>query len=420
MTEFQFVHLGYKPKNDVVCLFKVTPNKMSVKEAANIVALESSVGSWDKVEGLNDKLIKELGAKVYSINKNEVKIAYPIKIFEKGNIPSILSGIAGNIFGMKAVKGLRLNDIQFPEKMLRSFNGPKFGIQGVRKVIEVKDRPLIGTIVKPKLGLSPEKHADYAYRAWKGGLDLVKSDENLTNQSFNRFENRFKKTINLMRKVEKETGEKKIYVENITAETKEMIKRAKFVQDNGGNCMMIDIITTGWASLQTVRNENLDLILHAHRAGHGMFTEDSNNGMNMLVVAKIARMIGVDNLHIGAIFGKMKGEEENVKTIEEEIEKQFISKKHILNQNWYGIKPTFAVCSGGIHAGTLSKLIKTMGNDIIAQAGAGVSAHPLGVEAGAKSMRQALEASIKKIPLPEYAKTHKELKIAIDKWGYLK
>tara|TARA_Y100000294_G_scaffold171559_1_gene185193 strand:+ start:2244 stop:3506 length:1263 start_codon:yes stop_codon:yes gene_type:complete len=420
MKEFDFIDLKYKPKNDLVCLFRISPNKISMKKAANTVALESSVGTWDKVEKLNEKLIKKLGAKVFSIKGNKVKIAYPLEIFELGNMPSILSGIAGNIFGMKAVKGLRLEDINFPKKIVKSFHGPKYGIDGVRKILKIKKRPLIGTIIKPKLGRSPDQHAEYAYNSWKGGLDLVKSDENLTNQTFNKFKDRFKKTIKKMEKAEKETGERKVYVENVSAETKEMIKRAKFVQDNGGNCAMIDIITCGWASFQTLRNENLDLIIHAHRAGHGMFTENPKHGMSMLTVAKISRIIGADNLHIGAVFGKMKGEKEEVKDIQDEIEKQFISKKHILNQKWYDIKPTFAVASGGIHAGVLQKLVRVMGNDIIAQAGGGVGAHPLGIEAGAKSMRQAIEAIAKKIDLKEYSKTHKELQLAINRWGYLK
>jgi len=309
--EFEFIDLKYRPRDDLICLFRISPARnLSMKKAANTVALESSVGTWDKVEGLNESLIKKLGAKVFSIKDNKVKIAYPIELFELGNMPSILSGIAGNIFGMNAVKSIRLEDVSFPKKIIKSFPGPKFGINGVRKRLKIKNRPLIGTIVKPKLGLTSDQHAEYAYNSWKGGLDLVKSDENLTNQNFNRFKERFKKTIKKMEKIEKETGERKIYVENVSAETKEMIKRARFIQDNGGNCAMIDIITCGWASFQTLRNEDLDLIIHAHRAGHGMFTENPEHGMSMLTIAKIARIIGADNLHIGAIFGKMKGEKE--------------------------------------------------------------------------------------------------------------
>ena len=128
--------------------------------------------------------------------------------------------------------------------------------------------------------------------------------------------------MKMKERAEKETGEKKLYVENVTAETKEMIRRARFIQDSGGNCAMIDIIVSGWSAFQSLTNEDLDLVIHCHSAGHGMFTENPNHGMSMLTVAKIARLIGGDNLHIGAVFGKMKGlEKEEVKEIEEEIGK---------------------------------------------------------------------------------------------------
>ena len=421
----EYIKLGYHPKDDLIALFRVEPAKgFSVKEAANQIALESSVGTWDKVEGLSKDIMKKYGGKVFSIKGNFVKIAYPTELFELGNMPSILSGIAGNIFGMKVIDGLRLEDIDFSNRIRDSFKGPRYGIAGVRKLLKIRNRPLIGTIVKPKVGLNSSEHAEYAYKAWKGGLDLVKSDENLTNQKFNRFQERCKKTIKMMERIERETGEKKLYVENVTAETKEMIRRAKFIQDNGGNCAMIDIIVSGWSAFQTLRNEDLDLVIHCHRAGHGMFTENPEHGMSMLSVAKITRLIGGDNLHIGAVFGKMKGGKEEVKVIEEEIEKQIIRihdvHKGLLKEEWGKIKPMFSVCSGGIHPGTLPRLIKTMGKDIIAQAGGGVSAHPLGIEAGAKAMKQALDASLEEIDLKEYAKNHVELRLAIEKWGYLK
>jgi len=205
MPEKDFINLKYNPpRKDVVCLFRIEPSKnISMKKAAANVALESSIGTWDDVEGLNRKLIDKLGAKVFSIKKNLVKIAYPIELFELGNMPSVLSGIAGNIFGMKALKNLRLEDIEFPKKMVKSFKGPKYGIKGVRKFLKIKKRPLIGTIVKPKVGLSSDKHSEYAYKSWKGGLDLVKSDENLTNQNFNKFKERFKKTIKKWKKLKK-------------------------------------------------------------------------------------------------------------------------------------------------------------------------------------------------------------------------
>ena len=119
-----------------------------------------------------------------------MKIAYPQDLFEKDNVPNILSSIAGNIMGMKAVKTIRLEDVSFPKSILKSFAGPKYGIEGVRKMLRVKSRPLVGTIIKPKLGLNEKEHAQSAYESWKGGCDIVKDDENLASQKFNVFEKR--------------------------------------------------------------------------------------------------------------------------------------------------------------------------------------------------------------------------------------
>ena len=213
-----FVDLKYKPrKDDLICLFRVEPaGRKSVKETANTVALESSTGTWTGVS-TEKEYVKKLRARVFSIKKDKVKIAYPSLLFEKGNAPNILSSIAGNIFGMKSVKNLRLEDIDFPDSILKSFPGPKYGVKGIRKMMKVKDRPLVGTIVKPKLGLKTRDHAEVAYEAWLGGCDIVKDDENLSSQKFNVYEERLARTLEKMHQAEEETGEKKTYLVNVTA-----------------------------------------------------------------------------------------------------------------------------------------------------------------------------------------------------------
>ncbi|MBI5060746.1 MAG: type III ribulose-bisphosphate carboxylase [Candidatus Aenigmarchaeota archaeon] len=395
-----YIDLKYRPSNDVVCDFSVEPATRRVIEE---LAAESSVGTWTDVP----RTKRRLAAKAFYIKNKNTRIAYPAELFESDNIPQILSSIAGNIFGMKAIKNLRLEDIEFPRKIVKSFKGPELGLKEIRKMTKIKKRPLVGTIVKPKLGLTSKEHARVAYEAWLGGLDLVKCDENLTSQKFNKFETNISETMKMLDKAEKETGEKKIYVPNVTAETKQMIKRAKLVKRSGGDCVMVDIVTMGWSALQSLRGENLGLIIHAHRAGHGMFTR-GRHGMSMLAIAKIARMIGVSQIHIGtANVGKMESGEEETQKI-----------NTFLKSKWFGIKPIFSICSGGLHAGSVPKLVRLLGNDIIIQAGGGV--HGLGTRTGAKSMRQAVEAVVAEIPLEKYAKTHKELKSAIDKWGIVR
>jgi len=401
-----YVDLKYEPeKNDLVCNFRIEPAKVSVKEAAEHIAAESSIGTWTEVKTMNDR-IRKLGAKVFEIKGNNVKIAYPLELFELGNMSQILSSIAGNIFGMKIVKNLRLEDVQWPPELVKSFKGPLYGIGGIRKLLNIPKRPLCGTIIKPKLGLSEEEHAQVAYEAWSGGIDIVKDDENLSSLSFNKFEKRILETLKMRDKAEKETGEKKIYMPNITAESDIMLERANFVKESGGEYAMVDIITTGWSALQTLRNANeeLRLVLHAHRAGHAAFTR-GKHGISMVVIAEIARLIGVDQLHIGTIIGKMEGVKEEILEINEKIEK-----------DWYGIKPVLAVCSGGLHPGSVPYLVKALGNNIVVQAGGGVHGHKLGTKAGAKAMRQSVDATLNNITLKEYSKNHKELKIALEQW----
>jgi len=415
--KLDFVNLKYRPKQgDLISLLKISPNKMSMEEAANTVALESSVGTWTKVSG--QEYVEKLRAKVFSIKGNYIKIAYPEVLFEKDNVPNILSSIAGNILGMKAVKTIKLEDVSFPKIILKSFKGPKYGIEGIRKMMKVRDRPLLGTIIKPKLGLNTEHHAQSAYESWSGGCDFVKDDENLSSQKFNLFENRLSKTLEMADRAEKETGEKKAYLVNVTAETREMIKRAQLVEDQGGKYVMIDILTAGWAAVQTLREANFKMAIHAHRAMHAAFDRNPNQGISMMVIADFARIIGVDQMHIGTGIGKLEGNVKDIQEIQEEIEKTKVKEtKNRLAQKWWNIKPTLGVSSGGLHPGHVPFLIKHLGKDLAIQAGGGIHGHPLGTRAGAIAMRQAIDATLKNISLKEYAKTHVELEEALKMWG---
>ena len=416
MKEEDFIQLNYKPTSeDLICLFRVEPaTGASMKKACANVALESSIGTWTEI-GTEKDYMKKLAAKVFSIKGSMVKIAYPSGLFEKGNAPNILSSIAGNIFGMKIVKNLRLEDIQFPASILRSFRGPKFGIEGIRSILKVKNRPLLGTIIKPKLGLRTEDHAKVAYEAWCGGCDFVKDDENLSSQDFNKFEQRLVKTLEMAEKAKSETGEEKVYFVNVTAETEEMLRRAELVKSHGGKAVMIDVITEGFGAVQTLRKVDLGLAIHGHRAMHAAFTRNKKHGISMMVLADLCRLIGIDSLHIGTAIGKLEGSIKEVSELEEEIEQKHVTAlRDRLSQNWKSIKPTLAVSSGGLHPGHVPFLIKNLGKDLIIQMGGGIHGHPRGTRAGAMAGRQAIDASMKKVSLKEYAKTHDELKSAIE------
>lgn len=264
---------------------------------------------------------------------------------------------------------------------------------------------MIGTIVKPKIGLNAKDHAQVAYKAWLGGCDVVKDDENLSSQKFNRFEDRLKETLKLKEKAEKITGEKKMYMINVTAETKEMLRRAKLTQDAGNEYAMVDIITVGWSALQTLRDADFNLVLHAHRAGHAAFDRNAEHGINMKVIARISRIIGIDQLHIGAAVGKMF-----------ETHEEVLETRKALVDDLYGVKKVFPVASGGLEPLMIPELYKTFGKDIIMQFGGGIHGHPNGTVSGATAARQAIDATLKNISLEKYAQSHKELKQALEKW----
>lgn len=422
-----FIDKHYTPtKTDVILDYTVTPLRgTTLARAAEYIAGESSIGTWTKIQTMNPTIAQTLKPHIFKINKKtkEIRIAYPELLFEPGNMPGLLSSIAGNIYGMKELLKLRLEDIGFSKKLLESFKGPQYGIKGIRKMTGVKKRPLLGTIVKPKVGLSSEQHADVAYNAWVGGLDIVKDDENLCSMSFNTFEKRMKLTFRARDQAERETGETKIYLANVTAETEEMKRRAKIVKRLGGEFIMIDILTAGWAALQTMRDfcQKEKLAIHAHRAMHGALTRDKKEGISMLTIAKLARIIGVDQLHIGtANVGKMEGAPDEVLAIEREIERGEMYANeihHILRQEWHHLKPTLAVASGGLSPLSIPQLVKIMGTEIVMQFGGGCHGHPDGTRAGAMAIRQSWDAVSQGISLVEYAKTHQELARAIEKWG---
>lgn len=424
MKYIDFVDPYYKPSgDDLVTLFRIEPAPgISFEEAAGRVASESSNGTWTEVI-FDTPRIRSLAAKAYRLDPPWVEIAYPQELFENGNMSQILSSIAGNIFGMKAVKRLRLEDVYWPSEIVNSFKGPLYGIEGVRDILGIHDRPITATVPKPKVGLSTDEYVEVAGEIWSSGIDLLKDDENLTSQSFIKFSDRVRMMFRMRDRVEKETGERKGYLINITAPYEEMIRRAKLVKDHGGEFVMIDILTVGWSALQSFReaNEELGLAVHAHRAFHAAFTRNRRHGMSMKVVAEVARLIGVDHIHVGTVVGKLESPLRDVTALIR-ICRENSSKRSwrykLLEKKWNSIKPVMPVSSGGIHPGLIPQIINIFGHNVLIQVGGGVLGHPDGPAAGGKAVRDAIEAATNNIPLDDAANKSKELKRALEKWGY--
>ena len=219
------------------------------------------------------------------------------------------SVIAGNLFGLESLKKVRLEDVRFPKSILEQFPGPKHGVDGLRSVLKRKDKPLVGTIIKPKIGLSPKEMADYVYESGLGGLTNSKDDETLTNQTFCPIEERTVAIADSLDRLEQE-GIHMIHAINISTSGHKILEVADKVQSLGAKQIMVDIITCGFAAVQALAEDpSVKVPIHVHRTMHGAMTRDREHGIAMLPIAKLARMCGGDALHIGTLgVGKMSGD----------------------------------------------------------------------------------------------------------------
>lgn len=427
----EFNDFNYKPSDtDLVALFYFEPTEgMAAEDCIGRIASESSIGTWTTLETLDDRIFG-LRANSFWMNeeKNLVKVSYPLELWELNNVPQLMSGVAGNIFGMKAVKNLRLVDLTLPESYIKGNKGPHMGVESIKKIFNRDEGPITACVPKPKIGMTTEQHVKTAVDAWTGGVDCIKDDENLTSQSFNRFELRVEKMAQARDKVEKETGLVKEAYINVTAETKVMEKRIKMLHEHGFRYAMVDVVTAGFSAVQTLRDtiEEYDMALHAHRAMHASFTKHNTHGISMLMLAKLYRLIGVDNLHIGTVVGKLDSPKEDVLAMKELLLNKEVGETPIqggfrLSQKWGNIKGTLPCASGGLHPGVIPEVMNVYGTtDMILQVGGGIHGHPDGTKAGAKAMVQAIEATKDGLTLEDKAKSSPELAKALEKWGYLK
>lgn len=421
----EFVDLNHTPGADeLVALYYFEPAEgISREEAVGRIASESSTGTWTTLFTLPPRM-RDLQAKAFEIEGNYVKIAYPLALWEEGNAPQLLSGIAGNIFGMKALDRLRLIDASLPAEYLRHFKGPHFGMEGIRDMMNVRGRPLTGAVPKPKVGFTAEEHAEVSYETWMGGFDFVKDDENLTSQPFNRFEDRVRAMAKMRDKAEKETGDVKSAFINITAETEVMKQRAKMLADYGWNYAMIDVVVTGTAAVATLRDycSDLGLAIHAHRAMHAAFDRDEKHGVTMQFLAKMMRLVGVSQIHTGTAVGKLVGTRAEATVLADVLREKRTNAvdQMALDQDWGSIKSAFPVSSGGLHPGLVPDVLDIYGTELVLLVSGGIHGHPKGTRAGAEAVMQAIEAWKDGETLDEKAKKATALREALEKWGYHK
>jgi ribulose 1,5-bisphosphate carboxylase large subunit-like protein len=377
-----------------------------VAAGADALAGEQSTGTWTRVCFETDSLMDRHRAKVLEVDGNIIKVAFPIENFGPV-VPMLLTTVAGNLFEMGDFRNVKLLDLEFPEEFVKEFKGPKFGLEGTKNALGVKGRPLVGCIVKPCVGLPPKEFAEACYQVAVGGVDFIKDDELIANPGYSRIEDRVPATMEALDRANEEKGEKTMFAVNVTDEVDRIMENADTALEHGANCLMLNFITVGFSALRVLcEDESVNVPVHCHRDMFAAFTRSDVHGIHTKVVSKLARLCGGDQVHAGAILGKLY---EDMDSVMQSVD--------ALKEDFFNISPSLPVSSGGQHPGKIPENVRRLGEDALILAGGGIFGHRDGATAGGRAMRQALDATLSGISLEEYAKDHKELKTAIEQWG---
>ena len=396
----------------VIATYQAKVKTSNIEKLAMAIADEQTTGTWIKVEADSIEKTRRFGSKLVALyevpdigcdyQSDEppmyiIQVAYPMENFSH-SMSSLMTILFGNI---SASGMIRLIDVAFPKKMVAQFQGPKFGVEGLRKVLGVPDRPLLNALIKPNIGWTPDEGADLFYHACKGGVDVIKDDElMLADGPFCPLKERVTKFMTAEKRVYEETGEHSLYAVNISDSTEKVRDNAYRALEYGNNCLMVNVYTTGFDTLKMLAEDpNINVPILAHVNFAGTMAASTYTGISApLLIGKITRMAGGDFQINGHPFGKFPVSY-----------KVFYRCFKFFTQPWWNIKPMMYACSGGTTQLAVEKIIKAVGTDVMLAAGGGVHGHPDGSEAGAKSMRQAIDAAMQGIPVLEYAKDHAEL-----------
>ncbi|MCR8660617.1 2,3-diketo-5-methylthiopentyl-1-phosphate enolase [Paenibacillus endoradicis] len=385
---------------------------------ANSIAIGLTVGSWtDLPEAKKTSMEKHLG-KVLSIDVHEpnnaaageryadIKIAYPDINFSR-DIPALLV----TIFGKLSMDGrIKLIDIDVSEQFASAFPGPKFGIQGVRNLVGVHDRPLLMSIFKSVVGHDLATLREQFYQQALGGVDLIKDDEILFENPLTPIEKRVEVCMEAARQAEQITGQKLLYAVNLTGPTSKLASQAKKAIDAGANALLFNTLAYGYDVLHELSSDpEINVPIASHPAMAGAMYPSPHYGISASVLlGKLNRLAGADLVLFPSPYGSVvMPKEEN------------LAIKEVLLNDMHHLKTSFPVPSAGIHPGIVPLILKDFGIDVVVNAGGGIHGHAMGTAAGGQAFHQAIQASMSGIDLRDAASqpNHEELRIAIEAWG---
>ncbi len=396
------------------------------EKAAAVLAGEQSSGTFVAVPGETEELKQRFAARVESVEILEtvnepaipgatskdgkyhraiVKVSWSIENFGY-NLPVMVSTLQGNLYEITQFTGLKLMDIELPASFGEKFQGPAFGIEGCRQLTGVADRPLIGTIIKPSIGLSPEQTAAMVKTLAEAGIDFVKDDELFSSSGNSNFNDRVDAVMKVINAHADKTGKKVMYAFNLSGEVDEMLQRYEKIVKSGGTCAMISINSVGLAGAKKIMDQR-QLAVHAHRNGWGMMTRHPLLGIDYKAYQKIWRLAGADQMHVNGIQNKFWESDDSV-----------VSSIEACRTKMFDHKTVVPVVSSGQWGGQAFETYRrTKTVDLLYMAGGGIMAHPMGAAAGVVALQQAWKAAVDGLTLEDAAKQYKEFAAAVDKFG---
>jgi ribulose-bisphosphate carboxylase large chain len=402
--------------------------------AAATMAGEQSTGTFLRVPGETDELRALYAAGVESIEEKapaatpflpgsgtprnwdgirrtaEVTLSWPLHNIGP-SLPNLLATVAGNLSELKAFSGLKLLDLTLPPAFLTAYQGPQFAVAGTRAFTGVDpSRPLIGTILKPSIGMSPEATAEQVRILAEAGIDFIKDDELQSDGPHCPFNARVTAVLDVLNRHHDRTGKRVMYAANLTGDLDQMLRRHDHILAHGGTCLMVSMNSIGLPGMKVLRAHS-QLVIHGHRNGWGMLGRSPTLGMSFVAFQKLWRLAGIDHTHINGLRNKFCESDESV----------IASARACLTPMFPAPHPgceVMPVFSSGQSARQAPDTFKALGStDLIYAAGGGIMGHPMGVAAGVRSLEQAWEAATLNIPLETYAASHPELRAALSFFG---
>ncbi|NND33503.1 MAG: ribulose 1,5-bisphosphate carboxylase [Saprospiraceae bacterium] len=400
-----------------------------LEQAAQIMAGEQSCGTFLRTPGESDSLRANHLATVDHLQKvanvaapslpgarsksnGPIQQAYVTLSWPLANVginlSSLVSTIAGNLFELAPFSGIKLLDFEVPDNYISKYPGPAFGVAGTRRLVDVYNRPIIGTIIKPSVGLTPQQSAMQTKQLVTAGLDFIKDDELQADSPHSPFEARVSQTMQVLQDYADATGRKPMYAFNISGDMDDMMGRHDFLIAQGATCLMVNL---NWVGISAVvqLSRHTAIPIHGHRCGWGMFNRAPVLGMAFSAYQKIWRLAGVDHIHTNGIRNKFCEDDASV-----------IASIKACQSDFIGQKSPMAVLSSGQWAGQAADTFSAIGNtDLMYLCGGGIVAHPAGMTAGVKSIQQAWQAATDQVPLSTYSQNHIELRQAMEFFGKL-